>query len=665
MKRIKATLLFAMLIVVFFACDMDEGIQSFDNGSFESVIDLGGVPEEVIKEEKVLDSTVTDQTLPDGTTWQCTTRKVSVVDGNSEFPLFNPNASVIYPGSLLQGKSLSNATPSLIPVKRAGGRISIDVVDGNVQPSFTVNEVTKSNIAEASNSIIAGSSGIVPANFNFSATQVQSIQQLAIGLGLNVESQFVQVASDFSFRQDKEYSRFLVKLNQSFFTLSFDIPGSVKDIFAPGVTPDQLSQYIGPGNPATFISDVTYGRVYYMLVESSSSSMEIEAAISVSFNSPTVGGGLEVNTDFLSSLSDLQIKVVAFGGESASTFPTIGDTNIGNLVSMLGKSTDIRAGVPISYVVRSVKSKEIVSVKLATEYDIRECTPLSTPMGEPMLMWDAGNLMVTEDNPTACADCIEYNGKLRYFAPNDSYAFDNVNGGDGIAVKKWPDLSANGIDASPIAGDPHSRPIFVQNAFDNGRPAVDFFRGKVGHDYVHSRMTYAGDIFVDKEYTLFAVVSYPDKSMVETRLYPSNQWFTLATMPNPYGYFMSGSGEGPLSNLILGFQNASTFRFSHRTEQVFIDSPQLKPMKRFQVIAIRFSKTKGMSIFLNGEHIATDASRKQPLKSNVGAMINAPQVSNETNLSRVSIGEIRAYATAATDVQIDQETKALNLKYGL
>lgn len=661
MKKLNTFLLFATLLALFLACNSEdeEPNPEFDNASFSAVIDEGGVPEEVQKEEAVLDSSVTEQTMPDGSTWLCTSKKYSVVDGNSDFPLFNPNASVIYPGSLLQGKSLVNATPSVIPVKRAGGTVSIDVIDGNLQPSFTVDEVTKSKIAEASNNIISGAVGVVPANFNFTAEQVQSSEQLAISLGLNFENQFAQVSSNFSFRQDKEYSRFIVKLNQSFFTLSFDIPSSVKDIFAPSVTPEDLSQYIGSGNPATFISDVTYGRVYYMLIESSASSMEIEAAVNASFTTATAGGGIDVETGYLSSLSDLQIKVVALGGESKSTITTIGETEISTLVDMLGESTDIRTGVPISYVVRSLKSKEIVNVKLATEYDVTECVPLATPLGSPIAWWDAVSITGSDVIPP-CIDCLETTGKYSYHAGSDALRFDQLGLKTGAVVKKWPDISGNDFHASSIAAEPLSRPQLINNAFDNGLPAVEFFRLS-NIDYMDQRLSYSGSVFINTEYTIFMVVAYKDKVRVQQTNSFIDLLLTVLDQPNQYGNFMTGSSETPLNNLSVGFLDNETFQFGHGDHQLEVNDPTFMPSSSFKVLAIRFSKTEGMAVYENGVLIAEDPTKTEPLQSNPGAIIRAPL----QEYSRIRIGEIRAYGMAATEEQIEEETFKLNHKYGL
>jgi thiol-activated cytolysin len=302
--------------------------------------------------------------------------------GNSGFPLFNPNASVIYPGSLLQGSSLKQATPDIIAVDRAGGTISYDLNNGNLSSSFSVDEVSKSSIQNAMNQIIANAPEELPANFVFKYSQVQSEQALALQLGIDYESAFVDVSADFNFSSGSELNRILVELNQSFYTMSFDIPTSIDGLFASNVTPEDLARYVQEGNPATYISDVTYGRVYYMLIESTSSYTEMETEISGSFSGVSSSAEADISGHSLSNLDNLKIKVMAFGGEATTSLLTVGETDLDNLVDLLAESTTISSGLPISYVVRSVLTNQIVSVQLATEYDVTECEP-APPGGEP------------------------------------------------------------------------------------------------------------------------------------------------------------------------------------------------------------------------------------------------------------------------------------------
>ena len=377
----------AFLMLLFTQCKKDpsntpdpmpEGL------TFDEVIETGGgFPDPTIESEIISQSTYEEET--DTATYLCTTETLSIEDaagGSSGFPLFSPNSSVIYPGNLLQGNSLENATPDIIAVDRAGGVISTDVNDGNIQSSFEVEEVSKSTVTDAINQIINSSTGVVPANFSFQYHNIQSRQQFALEAGVNVDSRFYDLEANLSFSTDKEYNRYFVKLDQSFYTMSFDIPTSLEDLFAPEVTPEDLEKYVGPDNPATYISDVTYGRIFYMLIESTSSTTAMDAAIAGSFNgiSNSVDGYVEV--DYLQELQNLKIQVYAFGGEATSSLLTIGETNLGQLVNLLAEGTQIETGKPISYVVRSVYDNQIVSTQLATQYDVTNCT-LAGPDGAP------------------------------------------------------------------------------------------------------------------------------------------------------------------------------------------------------------------------------------------------------------------------------------------
>ncbi|MDF1699415.1 MAG: thiol-activated cytolysin family protein [Saprospiraceae bacterium] len=380
----KQLLTASMFLIVFISCSKEDG--GIPTDSFETVIAGGGEFDAVTESNELLGTSSEDEVV-DGEYWRCSTEtyEANYAGGGDEgFPQFNPNASVVYPGNLLQGKTLQKATPSVISVPRAGGTISIDIFDGSSQSYFDVEEVSKSAIGQAANNIIAGSTGAIPANMDFSYETVYSREQLALSLGVDYNTAFTSIESKLSFSSDKSYNRTIVKLNQSYYTLSFDLPTSYDDLFDPSVTPEQLAKYVQPDNPVTYISDVVYGRIYYLLVETTSSREEMEAAISASFSGAVTGGGAEADVNSLSQLSNMKIKLFAFGGESSSTLLTIADPgNLEELAYLLAESTDIRTGKPISYVVRSALSNEIVSVSLNTQYDVTTCEALN-PNGPPL-----------------------------------------------------------------------------------------------------------------------------------------------------------------------------------------------------------------------------------------------------------------------------------------
>ncbi|MFN2396298.1 MAG: hypothetical protein ABR597_11485, partial [Bacteroidales bacterium] len=117
------------VILLFISCNKNDVVLTFDD-----VIAQGGGFEPVTTSEQPVDEETSVEII-NGEVWNCTTVTYDAMapgGGNNGFPLFNPNASVIYPGSLLQGNSLRKATPDVIAVERAGGTISYDLVNGNL-----------------------------------------------------------------------------------------------------------------------------------------------------------------------------------------------------------------------------------------------------------------------------------------------------------------------------------------------------------------------------------------------------------------------------------------------------------------------------------------------------------------------------------------------------
>ncbi|MFO7846788.1 MAG: hypothetical protein R6V27_09525 [Balneolaceae bacterium] len=146
-----------------------------ENLTFEEIFARGGNFEEIPQSRSTDTLAVTEPYNEDYNTQEgakdiiqrfvCSTKTLSVLDGNGKFPLFNTNADVIYPANLLQGKTLSNATPSPIPVQRAGGTIS--TTRSNACSSPKTSKSTSWN-----NTAWSGKTRIIPsASWMFSPTR--------------------------------------------------------------------------------------------------------------------------------------------------------------------------------------------------------------------------------------------------------------------------------------------------------------------------------------------------------------------------------------------------------------------------------------------------------------------------------------------------------------
>ncbi|NIN97930.1 MAG: thiol-activated cytolysin, partial [Anaerolineae bacterium] len=177
-----------------------------------------------------------------------------------------------------------------------------------------VEEVRQSTIVQAINDIIrANEQDVFPARFTYTSSQVTSHQHMALELGVNYQTLGFKFKSNLAFSTDRDYNRFLVQFNQSFYTVSFDLPSSLDDLFAPEVTAEDLATYVGPGNPPTYISSVTYGRRFFLLVESTSSAMDMQASIKASYDAAVSEGAIDLEAAYVNTLENVNIKVFALG----------------------------------------------------------------------------------------------------------------------------------------------------------------------------------------------------------------------------------------------------------------------------------------------------------------------------------------------------------------
>ena len=124
----------------------------------------------------------------------------------------------------------------------------------------------------------------------------------------------------------------------------------------------------------SFVSSVTYGRVFYMLVESTSSRQDMESKLELAYGAFDEQIEGEVDTGALNELEDLKIKVIAHGGNTSGPFRLAGQSDPATVAAKLAEGADIPGGLPLSYVVRSVGHPDkVVGARLTAEYHVVAC----------------------------------------------------------------------------------------------------------------------------------------------------------------------------------------------------------------------------------------------------------------------------------------------------
>ncbi|MEM8889143.1 MAG: thiol-activated cytolysin family protein, partial [Bacteroidota bacterium] len=217
MTILKNAIYLSIVALFAIACSACEGGEPGPGGpqSFETVVASGGrfEPFSTSADSSTLDSSVVMQGNEE---WICVTKEYDFVEAGEQYFNFNPSSEIIWPGNILQGRSITESNPDQIVVDRGAGCVTIDLVNGSQGTQQCMDVVSQGNIISALNSIIDQNNGIVPAQFTYTFEEVQSQQQMAFKMGVNYNSLSTDVKGKLSINSNQSVHSYLVTLSQNF-----------------------------------------------------------------------------------------------------------------------------------------------------------------------------------------------------------------------------------------------------------------------------------------------------------------------------------------------------------------------------------------------------------------------------------------------------------------
>ncbi len=464
MKKMNISTRFYLLIfmgVLFFtACQKDKEIVDMGPGcegpecTIEGVVREAGAPETITE---VQDSTFLEEEIDFSGNYECKNFEVDITQARGDYRTFDPNSEIIWPGNLLQGNSISNATPNPIVVERAGGEFTINLINGSssLNTSAKVDEVDQTRVVGALNDILGSNNGLIPANFTYEKYEVQSQEELALKMGVNVKTLTTSVKAKMAFSSEKEYNRILVDFSQLYYTMIYEKPTSLDQVFAPEVTTEDLNPFISNGNPPVYISSVTYGRRLYVLIESTASSTDMEAAISATYNSALVEGSGSTEVNQVKDLAENKIKIFAMGGDASDALAAF-EGDFSALKNYLqADEHDYLKAAPLSYVMRDLANHQTVNIGVSTTFTVNQCKPIYD-ISPPTFVKDWYGIFNNEGIGVALAIDKDQNNAYLFNQAGDKYVL-SQNGEIGNTF----DLNGS---SGPLAGCPFDAIGAAQNA---------------------------------------------------------------------------------------------------------------------------------------------------------------------------------------------------------
>ncbi len=382
--------------------------------------------------------------------YSCSVQTYSITKNPEQIVMMNPNASVIWPGALINGKShLSAALNPLALDKSRRSPLGISVEGGGVLGvragvSTVIDQPVGSTVREGINQLIANaieSNVAVGAGYSkFDSVESYSATQATLALGLSGRYLGSSASAELNYERDVNEYTYTAYFIQRLFTISVDLPESPAAFFTANTTAQDLQAFgIGADNLPLYISSVSYGRILMYSFTSSEEREKIEAALEFSYNAPAGGVDGYAAAELEQTLQNAKIEILAIGGPNTGVANLIRD---GNLESYFEAEIELNQVEPISFNIRNLANNSLAQVSNTTEYDVETCEAVGTVGGvmESTFDTDAEGWTTFGDADTANARWSDgsdvgfiggyawardaANGSIWYFEAPDTYRGD-------------------------------------------------------------------------------------------------------------------------------------------------------------------------------------------------------------------------------------------------
>ena len=280
----------------------------------------------------------------------------------------------IYLGALFKAnQDLLENKPQQISLERSKGRISVDLPGMVGGDSYVDANPTVSGMQEGVNTLLNrwhekyAAKNPAPARMQYESTSAYSMNQLKAKFGSDFEKIGVNLKIDFEAVNKGEKQIEVVDFKQIYYTANFDAPKNPSDVFAQGVTVNQLkARGIDEKTPPVYVSSVSYGRQMYVKFETTSKSTELKAAI----NAVIKGVPIKAESEWARVLKDTTVTVSIVGGNADRAGRVVTGT-VEDLKSLIQEGATFSTqnpAVPISYKTAFLKDNQVATIQSNTDY---------------------------------------------------------------------------------------------------------------------------------------------------------------------------------------------------------------------------------------------------------------------------------------------------------
>lgn len=298
--------------------------------------------------------------------------KKNLSSGHADVAI-NGNGDIFLGALFKANQDLLENKPQQISLDRSKGRISVDLPGMVGGDSYVDATPTASGMQEGVNTLLNrwhekyAAKNPAPARMQYESTSAYSMNQLKAKFGSDFEKVGVNLKIDFEAVNKGEKQVEVVDFKQIYYTANFDAPKNPSDVFAPGVTVDQLkARGIDEKTPPVYVSSVSYGRQMYVKFETTSKSTELKAAI----NAVIKGVPIKAESEWARVLKDTTVTVSIVGGNADGAARVVTGTveDLKKLIQEGATFSTQNPAVPISYKTAFLKDNQVATIQSNTDY---------------------------------------------------------------------------------------------------------------------------------------------------------------------------------------------------------------------------------------------------------------------------------------------------------
>lgn len=279
-----------------------------------------------------------------------------------------------YPGVLqLANKNFTENKPDTLIAKRKPQNIHIDLPGMGEAATVEVANPTYSNVSTAVDNLVNkwhdnySGGNTLPARTQYSETMVYSKSQIEAALNVNSKILDATLGIDFNSISKGEKKVMIAAYKQIFYTVSANLPSSPADVFDKSVNMDELvKKGVSNEAPPLLVSNVAYGRTVFVKLETSSKSLDVEAAFSAALK----GTDVKAKGKYSDILENSSFTAVVLGGDAAehNKVVTKDFDVIRNVIKDNATFSRKNPAYPISYTSVFLKDNKIAGVNNRSEY---------------------------------------------------------------------------------------------------------------------------------------------------------------------------------------------------------------------------------------------------------------------------------------------------------